>query len=102
MNTMRTGSIALLLALAAGVASGHPTKSHRLMGTVDKVQETHFTVVMEDGHRLEVQTTADTRYERDGKPARRADLVAGTRVVVQLDESDKTAVTIKLGPAPTG
>lgn len=94
-------TIALLLlvagALAATAAYAHGGKSHRLMGTVKSLHEDHLTVTTTAGKEATVNLTADTKYERDGKPADRSALAEGVRVSVHLDESDKNAVQVKIG-----
>jgi len=94
-------TIALLLLLAAAFAGtaafAHGGKTHRLMGTVKALHENHLTVTTTDGKEATVNLTADTKYERDGKPADRTALAEGVRVSVHLDEEDKNAVEVKIG-----
>ena len=98
---MRKVFVLLLIAtFAAGAAFAHGGKSHKLLGTVKSLQEDHLTVTATDGHEAHVMLTAATQYEKDGKPAKRADLKAGARVSIQLTEDDKSAVKVKIGAAP--
>jgi len=94
------GMLALLSLATVGRVAAHAGKSHRLMGTVKELHENHLTVTDQDGREHQVLLTADTELERGGKAAKRSDLVAGVRVVVMLDEDDKTAMRIKLGETP--
>lgn len=89
----------LLLALSftVGGALAHGGKTHKLLGTVKSLQEERLTVTTPDGHEQTVELTADTAYEKDGKPAEREDVTAGTRVAIELDESDTRAVKLKIG-----
>ena len=89
--------VALLLA-AAG-AHAHGGKSHQLLGTVERLQENDLVVKDKDGAERTVALTADTRIEKAGKAAKRADLVRGARVSVHFAEDDRTAVSIKIGAA---
>lgn len=98
---MRKVFVFLLIAtFAAGAAFAHGGKSHKLLGTVKSLQEAHLTVTATDGHEAHVILTATTQYEKDGKPAKRADLTAGARVSIQLTEDDKSAVKVKIGAVP--
>ncbi|HXT19910.1 MAG TPA: DUF5666 domain-containing protein [Thermoanaerobaculia bacterium] len=94
-------TIALLLLLAGALAGtaafAHGGKTHRLMGTVKALHENHLTVTTTEGKEATVNLTADTKYERDGKPVDRSALAEGVRVSVHLDEEDKNAVEVKIG-----
>jgi hypothetical protein len=93
--------ILIVLALASvRPLVAHGGKSHRLMGTVKELHQDRLTVTTQDGHESSVVLNADTTYEKAGKPAKRSDLVAGVRVVVELDEDDRTAIRIRRGEAP--
>lgn len=97
---MRKAFILLLIAtFAAGAAYAHGGKSHRLLGTVKSLQENRLTVTSQDGHVVTVMLTKATRFEKEGKPAKRADLAPGLRVAVQLTEDDKSAVKVRIGNA---
>lgn len=89
----------LVAAFAAGSAFAHGGKSHQLLGTVMELHEDHLTVKATDGHEATVLLTSKTQYEKDKKPAKRSDLVAGVRVSIQLSEDDKNAVKVKIGTA---
>lgn len=97
---MRKVFILLLIAtFAAGAVFAHGGKSHKLLGTVKELHENHLVVTSTDGHEVTVTLTGTTQYEKDTKPARRADLAVGARVSIQLSEDDKTAVKVKIGTA---
>ena len=89
-----------MLAVAALVATGafaHGDKSHRLMGTVETVDEDQLVITTTAEEEATVTLTADTEYEKAGKPADRSALVHGARVSIDLAEDDKTAVKVKIG-----
>ena len=88
-----------IAALTAGTAFAHGGKSHQLLGTVKELHENHLMVTATDGHEAMVTLTPNTQYEKDKKPAKRSDLVAGVRVSIQLTEDDKNAVKVKIGAA---
>ena len=90
-------SVLVALFLVAAAAYAHGTNSHRVMGTVKVLQEDRLTITTTNGKEAEVRLVADTRYEKDQKPADRSALVAGARVSIQLAEDDETAVKIKIG-----
>jgi len=93
-------SLLLILLSATGIAFAHGGKTHHLLGTVKAVGENGLVVTATDGHEVTVALTAETRYERDGKPATRKDLAAGMRVSLNLTEDDRTATLVKIAPAP--
>jgi hypothetical protein len=94
----------LLLTVAALFASGfatgalaHGGKSHKLLGTVEAVEEDQLVLTTTAGEQATVTLTAETRCEKDGKEADRSALVPGARVAIDLSEDDTTAVKIKIG-----
>lgn len=94
-----------MLAAAALFATGafaHGGKSHKLMGTVEAVEEGRIVLTTTADQRATVRLTADTRYEKEGKPADRSALVEGARVSIDLSEDDTTAVRIKIGTGGGG
>jgi hypothetical protein len=90
----------LAAALLAGEARAHGGKSHRLMGTVASVEAERLVIEDTAGKEVAVRLTAETRFEREGKPVDRSAVAAGTRVSIQLTEDDTTAVLVKVGAAP--
>lgn len=89
----------LVGALAAGSAFAHGGKSHRLLGTVKELHESHMVVTATDGHEVHVALTAETQYQKEGKAATRSDLATGLRVSIQLTEDEKTALKVRIGQA---
>lgn len=92
--------IATFAATFAGTAFAHGGKSHKLLGTVKELHENRLVVTATDGHVATVTLAETTTYEKEMKPATRADLAPGVRVSIQLTEDDKTAVKVRIGAAP--
>jgi hypothetical protein len=99
MPMRKTVVTLLVLAAIAGTALAHGGKSHRLLGTVKSLHEGHLTLTTAEGKEATVRLTAETRFEKDGKPVDRSALTAGVRVSIRLTEDDTTAVKVKLGAA---
>jgi hypothetical protein len=90
----------VLLTVAALFTTGvfaHGGKSHRLMGTVERVHENQLTLTTTAQKEATVTLTSETKYEQAGKAVDRSALVQGARVSIQLDEDDKTAIKVKIG-----
>jgi hypothetical protein len=90
--------VAALIVLA-GAAQAHGGKPH-LLGTVVQLHANHLVVKDKAGREHGVELTATTKLEMAGKPATRADLVAGVRVAVHFaDKAAKIAQLLKISPA---
>jgi hypothetical protein len=85
--------------IISGLALAHGGFEH-VQGTVVKVENSVLTVKTTKGNET-VKLNAKTEFTRNAKAAQAADLKAGTRVVVEIEEGDKTrtAHSIKLGAA---
>ena len=92
--------ILILAAFTSGAAFAHGGKSHRLLGTVKSLQENLLTVTDQGGQEARVTLTDATQYEKEGKPAQRADLAPGVRVFVQIGDDDKSAVKVRISTSP--
>ena len=88
------------LALALN-AFGHAGEVHKYMGTIQAVHnDGSFTLQKTDGKTLDIAVATTTVYQHaDGKPATRAELATGKRVVVTIAKDGKTASLIKLAAA---
>jgi hypothetical protein len=88
-------SVLLLIALNA---FGHAGEVHNYMGTVATLHDDgSFMLKKTDGQTMQVEVSKSTAYLRaDGTAASRADLTAGTRVVVTISKDGKTASVVKL------
>ncbi len=96
-------NIIIISALATALAAltfAHGGFDH-VQGTVVTVENNVLTVKTTKGNET-VKLNAKTEITRSDKAAAVTDLKAGTRVVVDIEEGDKTrtAHSIKLGAAP--
>ncbi len=98
---MRKFILVSLLLLVALNAFGHAGEVHTYMGSVTALHDDgSFMLQKTDGKTMHVEVSTTTAYlHADGKPAARAELVAGRRVVVTISKDGKTATTIKLAAA---
>ena len=98
---MRKFILVSLLLLVALNAFGHAGEVHTYMGTVTALHDDgSFMLKKTDGKTMHVEVSKTTAYLRaDGKAAKRAELVAGKRVVVTISKDGKTATTVKLAAA---
>jgi hypothetical protein len=97
MTMRKTLAMLAVAALFATAAVAHGGKSHKLMGTLQAVQQRSITIVTPAGEQTTVRLTEDTRYEKEGKPADHSALEPGLRVSIDLTEDDTTAVKVKIG-----
>lgn len=92
----------LALSLSARAYAHGPDGQH-LMGVVHHITKNTLALETEDKRHIEVTLTASTKLERDGKPAKVEQLVAGQRVVVHARKTSRGALEatlVKLGPPP--
>ena len=86
--------------ISAGLLLAHGDATH-IMGTVTAVQGDHATIKLQDGKSEMVMFTKTTKYLNGAKPATKADLKVGTRVVIdaKMDEKMKMymAEEVKIG-----
>jgi hypothetical protein len=85
-----------LTAFVAASAFAHEGHVHNFLGTVKAVDGEHLVITMEDAKQVEFVLNDATTYSRNGKSARKADLVRGLRVAVHVADDGKTATSIKL------
>ena len=98
-NASKIVTFVIALIVVAGVAHAHGGKPH-LLGTVVQLHESHLIVKDKAGAEHTVELTGETKLEKAGKAATRADLVAGVRVAVHFaDKTGKTAQLVKISPA---
>ena len=83
--------------IISALALAHGGFEH-VQGTVVKVENNVMTVKTTSGNQT-VKLNAKTAITRNAKAAPAADLKAGTRVVVEIEEGDKDRIahTVKLG-----
>jgi hypothetical protein len=91
---------ALALALFPLLALAHGGEEH-MTGTVAKVSDTAVTVKTTAGKSVDVGFDAKTTYSRAAKPATKADIKTGDRVVIHAMEVNEKLVahTVELGAA---
>lgn len=89
--------IALVLAVSVG-ALAHNGNDH-VRGTIADISSRMVTVQLADKSVKSLTITATTEFERNGKPAKLADIKAGDRVVIDVPENGTNALLIKIGVA---
>jgi biopolymer transport protein ExbD len=91
----------VVIVMVAGllVAHGDP-----IMGTVTAVTSDTFTVKDKDNKSVVIMLEKGTKYLVNDKPAKRADLKVGARVVIDAHMDTKmkmySAEEVNIGPAP--
>jgi hypothetical protein len=88
---LRSITIGLLLALAAGSAFAHGNKVH-VFGTLENIGADSVLVKTKEGKSVEVKLAASTVYfarsNKQDKPAKLSDLAAGDLVVIHATLKD--------------
>ena len=92
MKTTVAALFALLLAVSAFAHAGH----HHILGTVKQLNGDALVVQTKDGTDATVTLTKATVYKRGDADAKRADLVPGIRVVIDVSMDGKNAEIVKL------
>jgi hypothetical protein len=91
--------VAIVLFVGLLHAHGDP-----IMGTVTTVTNDTFTINDKDGKSVVVMLEKGTKYLVDDKPAKKADLKVGVRVVIDAHMDTKmkmySAEEVKIGTAP--
>ncbi len=87
------------LLFVPGIVSSHTHKE--VMGTVKSIDAVRIELLTKSGKILSIPLVKSTMYMRGKKMVGADQVQLGFRVVVVLAEDDKTAETVKLGPAPT-
>jgi hypothetical protein len=92
--------LALTLGLLAGMALAHGGNEH-ISGTVTAIQNDHVTLKTADGKTVTLMIGPSTKYFRDKAAAAKADMVIGTRVVIDAKMDPKmkmyNALEVRLG-----
>ena len=94
---MRNAVVGIALSLIALTALAHAGHSHDFLGVVKAVEGNQLVVTTRAGQDVTFVVNDKTAFLRDGKPAKRSELVTGMRVAVHVGEDHKTATTVKLG-----
>jgi hypothetical protein len=89
--------IAAIVALAlAATALAHGGHKHQFLGTVKALHENHLVVATTDDQEVTFTLTDKTRYTKGTAAATKADLKAGVRVSVHVENDGKTATAVKI------
>jgi hypothetical protein len=96
------------LVLGGGAAWAHEGHTHKVMGTVAMVHENHLQVQTKDGKTVTITMNEKTKILRGKQKAAVADLLTGTRVVVDVGDGKEPLVAravtlgaVKAAPAKT-
>lgn len=93
---IKNTTLAVLILFVSIVAFGHGGHDHNFLGTVKLVHENHLVVSTMKKGEVTFILTDKTKYVRGSEPASRADLEAGARVSVYVENDGKTVVTVKI------
>ena len=97
MRLINTRIFASVLALVlATTALAHGGHKHQFLGTVKTLQENNLVVTTTDKADVTFTLTANTTFTKGTATATRADLAAGARVSIYVENDGKTAKTIKI------
>ena len=86
---------ACFLAVSAFAHAGH----HHVFGTVKQLTGDALLVHTKEGTDATISLTNATVYKRGDADAKRADLVPGVRVVIDMTTDVKSAEIVKIGVA---
>jgi hypothetical protein len=86
----------MLLFAAAAAAACHPIRPaaapYSITGLVESVDAAALSLRHKSGQRMRITLAEETAVTNDGRPAARADITAGLRVVVVYHFADTVAV----------
>ncbi len=92
--------VVLTFGLLTGTALAHGTATH-VVGVVSAIQNDHVSVKTTDGKSVMVMVGPKTKFLRDKTTAAKADLVVGSRVVIDATMDPKmkmlSASEVRLG-----
>ncbi|HEX6099859.1 MAG TPA: DUF5666 domain-containing protein [Thermoanaerobaculia bacterium] len=89
--------IAAIVTLAlAATALAHGGHKHQFLGTVKALHENQLVVTTTDDQEVTFTLTDKTRYTKGAAAATKADLKAGVRVSVHVENDGKTATAVKI------
>lgn len=95
MKHTRLILVAILALAVAAVAAAHSEHKHPVTGTVKMLHENHLAINTSENKHLTVHLTDKTVLTK----GTRADLKAGTRVTVVLQDDGKTATSVEIAAA---
>ncbi|MBI3130293.1 MAG: hypothetical protein HYZ13_02950 [Acidobacteria bacterium] len=97
MNRPSSMVLTSALIFAPAIVSAHTHKE--VMGTVKAIDSSRIELMTKNGKLLSIPLVKSTMFMRGKKMVGSDQVQPGLRVVVVLAEDDKTAETVKLGPA---
>jgi hypothetical protein len=91
--------------MSACILFAHGNNTH-ILGTVTVIQGDHITVRSQDGKTTQMVMLGNaTKYLSNEKPAKKADIKVGTRVVIDAKMDDKmkmySALEVRIGVTET-
>ncbi len=92
----RLGLVLSAVIVFATFAFAHGNNDH-VRGVVTQISAQSVTVQLQDKTSSTLALTAQTTYERSGKPAQISDLKVGDRVIVDVPKGTKEAHLIRFG-----
>ena len=92
-DTMTRKLFAAILFLVAISAFAHAGHHHHYLGTVTSLHDDQISMQTTDGKDVTFAVSKDTVFER----GKRADIVTGTRLSVEMALDGKTAAVVKIG-----
>ena len=100
---MRRATVVLSILVAltfAGRLLAHEGHEHKAMGTVATVDASHLEVTTQQGEKISLALSKETKYLRGKAPAAAGDIKVGERVAVTFIEEagKKMAREVRLGP----
>lgn len=94
---LRLITISLVTFLAAATAFAHAGHQHAFLGTIKSVNANQLVVETTEHKDVTFTLTEKTMLMKGTETATRADLVAGKRVAVSVENDGRTAKTVKIG-----
>jgi hypothetical protein len=99
LTTMKLHRILVLTIVALAIAAtafAHGGHKHQFLGTVKGVQGDQLVVTTTDDKDVTFTLTGATTYTKGASPATKADLKAGVRVSVHVENDGTTATAVKI------
>ena len=94
---LRPAIVAFLALFVAATVFAHAGHQHSFLGTIQTLHENQLTIETVEHKSVTFTLTDKTVLSKGTATATRADLVAGKRVAVAVENDGKTAKTVKIG-----
>lgn len=100
---MKAFALALVALVSLSATAWAHNGAEHMRGTVTEITDKTITVQMPNKTTMTVRFAADTKFDRNGKPAAATDVKAGDRVVIDYVTKDKQMIAkgVKIGSAAT-